>query len=51
MAGFTSGDGSFYITIRENKEFKLGVRTEIGFSITQHSRDFILLENFISFFF
>ena len=50
MAGFTSGDGSFYIIIRENKDLKLGFRIEIGFSITQHSRDFTLLENFISFF-
>jgi hypothetical protein len=50
MAGFTSGDGSFYTTIRENKDLKLGFRIEIGFSITQHSRDLILLENFISFF-
>lgn len=50
MAGFTSGDGSFYIIIRVNKKFKVGYRTEIAFSITQHSRDFHLLGKFISFF-
>jgi hypothetical protein len=50
MAGFTSGDGSFYITIRKNLDSKLGYRIELGFSITQHSRDLYLLEKFIIYF-
>ena len=50
MAGFTSGDGSFYITIRQNNSLKQGFRVELGFSITQHSRDLYLLEKFVSYF-
>ena len=56
MAGFTSGDGSFYITIRRtepliNKNFLNEIpRVDIGFSVTQHSRDMLLLEKFIAFF-
>jgi hypothetical protein len=49
MAGFTTGDGSFYITIRANK-LNEKPRIDIGFSISQHSRDMLLLEKFISFF-
>lgn len=49
VAGFTTGDGSFYLTIRANKLNEIP-RTDIGFSITQHSRDMLLLEKFITFF-
>ena len=50
IAGFTSGDGSFYITIRKYNGYKLGYRIEIGFRITQHSRDAQLMESFIDYF-
>jgi hypothetical protein len=49
VAGFTTGDGSFYLTIRANKLNEIP-RTDIGFSITQHLRDMLLLEKFITFF-
>ena len=49
MAGFTTGDGSFYLIIRANELNKIP-RTDIGFTITQHSRDMLLLEKFITFF-
>ena len=49
MAGFTTGDGSFYLVIRANKLNKIP-RTDIGFSVTQHTRDMLLLKNFITFF-
>lgn len=51
VAGFTTGDGSFYLTIRAQKLNKIP-RTDIGFSITQHSRVLrtLLLEKFITFF-
>lgn len=49
VAGFTTGDGSFYLIIRANKLNEIP-RTDIGFSITQHSRDMLLLEKFIAFF-
>ena len=50
IAGFTCGDKSFYITIRKYKGYKLGYRIEIGFRITQHSRDAQLMERFIDYF-
>ena len=40
----------FYITIRKYKGYKLGYRIEIGFRITQHSRDAQLMESFIDYF-
>lgn len=49
MAGFTTGDGSFYLVIRSNKLNNIA-RTDIGFTVTQHKRDAILLEKFITFF-
>ena len=49
VAGFTTGDGSFYLTIRANKLNEIP-RTDIGFTIAQHSRDMLLLEKFITFF-
>lgn len=49
VAGFTTGDGSFYLVIRANKLNEIP-RIEIGFTIAQHSRDMLLLEKFITFF-
>ena len=45
----TTGDGSFYLVIRANKLKKIP-RTDIGFTVTQHTRDIHLLEKFITFF-
>ena len=50
MAGFVSGDGSFYLAIRKSHELKVGYRAEVGFQITQHSRDQVFMERFISYF-
>lgn len=49
IAGFTSGDGSFYLTIRKKKLNGIP-RMDIGFQITQHSRDMLLLKNFTTYF-
>ncbi len=49
MAGFTTGDGSFYLIVRVNELNKIP-RIDIGFTIIQHSRDMLLLEKFINFF-
>lgn len=49
VAGFTTGDGSFYLTIRVSKLNKIS-RIDIGFSIAQHSRDMLLLQKFVTFF-
>ena len=51
MAGFTTGDGSFYLIVRANtNKINKIPRTDIGFSVTQHLRDTLLLEKFIPFF-
>lgn len=49
VAGFTTGDGSFYLVIRANKLNEIP-RIDIGFTIAQHSRDMLLLEKFSTFF-
>lgn len=49
VAGFTTGDGSFSLTLR-TKSLNEIPRTDIEFSITQHSRDLSLLEKFVDFF-
>jgi hypothetical protein len=49
MAGFISGDGSFYIKIDKGRN-KTGVGFQLGFKITQHIRDEALLKSFISYF-
>lgn len=48
VSRFTSGDGSFTISIRESKENKASV--VLIFIITQHIRDELLLKSFIKFF-
>lgn len=36
VAGFTSGDGSFKVSIRESKAYKVGSRVIIIYVLTQH---------------
>jgi len=50
IAGFTSGDGCFKISIRESKLYKTGSFVVILFILTQHLRDELLLKSFIDFF-
>lgn len=50
VAGFTSGDGCFKISIRESKSMKLGKRVQLTFVLTQHIRDELLLKSFVNFF-
>lgn len=50
VAGFTSGDGCFKISIRESKLHKLGSRVALLFIVTQHVRDELLLKSLIDFF-
>lgn len=45
LAGFTSGDGNFYVSIAEKEK---GVQVQLVFSITQHIRDQALMNNLIS---
>jgi len=50
IAGFTSGDGCFKISIRESKLHKAGSLVVILFIINQHIRDELILKSFIDFF-
>ena len=43
ITGLIDGEGSFYITIFRNNEYKLGWQVQAIFSITLHSRDEYLL--------
>jgi len=50
VAGFTSGDGCFKISIRESKLHKTGGRVVLLFVVTQHIRDELLLKSLVDFF-
>jgi hypothetical protein len=50
VAGFTSGDGCFKISIRESKLHKTGSRVTLLFVVTQHIRDELLLKSLVDFF-
>ena len=48
IAGLTSGDGCFHISIRNSSTTKLGKSVVLKFHIVQHSRDTELMEMLIS---
>jgi len=48
LAGFTDGEGCFYIGIFDSKKYKLGAVVQLCFSISQHSRDANLIGNIIN---
>ena len=50
VAGFTSGDGCFKVSIRESKLCKAGSRVILVFLLTQHNRDEFLLKSMVNFF-
>nr|QJQ35520.1 LAGLIDADG endonuclease [Fusarium ananatum]QJQ35561.1 LAGLIDADG endonuclease [Fusarium guttiforme] len=50
VAGFTSGDGCFKVSIRESKLHKTGSRVVLLFVVTQHIRDELLLKSLVDFF-
>jgi hypothetical protein len=45
VAGFISGDGCFYVNILKSKDCKLGYSVKLRVSITQHSKDELLLNS------
>ena len=45
IAGFISGDGCFYINILKSKDSKVGYAVKLRISITQHSKDELLMNN------
>lgn len=50
VAGFTSGDGCFWIGISKKSTPKPREYVQLGFNITQHARDEVLLRSLIDFF-
>jgi hypothetical protein len=50
VAGFTSGEGSFSVSLFNDSTRQSGVRLLIRFIITQHSRDEALMKSFIDYF-
>jgi hypothetical protein len=50
LAGFTSGEGCFFLTISKDSKMKSGNRIRVGFQLTQHIRDKLLLTLFEDYF-
>lgn len=50
LAGFTSGEGCFYVSIKKSKSSRIGFQVLLFFEISQHSRDKQLLVSIIDFF-
>ena len=50
VAGFTSGEGCFFLNISKNSNIKLGYRVSVGFQLTQHVRDKQLISLFETYF-
>jgi len=48
LAGFTAGEGCFYISI--SSKANTGVQVQLVFSLTQHNRDEALMNSLISYF-
>ena len=49
LAGFTSGEGCFFVNVRKAASTKIGFRVDLVFILTQHLRDLALLESLVSF--
>ncbi len=47
LAGFVDGEGYFYVKSLINKRYSTGYNVTLVFSITQHTRDEVLLTKFI----
>jgi hypothetical protein len=50
MAGFTSGDGCFLVSISKSHAYRLGVKVKLRFKLAQHHRDEKLLSSFTDYF-
>lgn len=49
LVGFTDGEGCFNLGITKSNTHKIGTRVEARFILTQHSRDFDLMEKLVQF--
>lgn len=50
VAGFVNGEGSFYVVIFKDKQYKTGYSVQLRFVLGQHSRDLLLIEKLVEFF-
>nr|ATX61960.1 hypothetical protein [Tremella fuciformis]ATX62025.1 hypothetical protein [Tremella fuciformis] len=50
VVGFIDGEGTFFIGLNPNKTMALGVQVQLQFSVTQHIRDVMLMNNLVNFF-
>ena len=50
VAGFTSGDGGFFVKVAANKALKIKYQVNLVFYITQDSRDEELINCLVTFF-
>lgn len=50
VAGFTSGDGTFIVSIRNSKSSQTDGRVSLTFALIQHSRDELLVKSLVDYF-
>jgi hypothetical protein len=50
LAGFTSAEGCFIISVNEASDRKVGAQAKLAFDITQHQRDEELIKSLAGFF-
>jgi len=50
VAGFTTGEGCFYVVVQKRPAFKTEFSVKLKFSIAQHYRDELLLSSLIDYF-
>lgn len=50
LAGFTTGEGCFYIIVGESSSTKTGFRVRLRFNLTQHMKDFVLINKIQNYF-
>lgn len=50
LAGFIEAEGNFHLGISDNNKLKLGKAVRLVFTLTQHSRDEVLVKSLIDFF-
>lgn len=50
LAGFTAGDGCFFIYAEKDSKYRTGIRVKLRFNICQHVKDKLLMERIASYF-
>jgi hypothetical protein len=49
LVGFASGEGCFIAKLQKSSKLRLGIAITLNFNISQHSRDFELINSFIKY--